>query len=56
MWFEVLTCECVEVWESLKLDSYSNESGYCIFRRWVLRLGKGVAHEVMLVEWGIFGP
>ena len=24
MWFEVLTCECVEMWESLRLDSYSN--------------------------------
>ena len=24
-WFEVLTYKCVEVWESLRLDSYSNE-------------------------------
>ena len=25
MWCEVLTYKCVEVWESLRLDPYSNE-------------------------------
>ena len=54
-WFEELTDECVEVWESLRLDSYSNErlfyvSEMSIEAQW------GGGHEVMLVDWGIFGP
>ena len=55
MWCEVLTYKCVEVWESLRLDSYSNErlfyvSEMSIEAQW------GGGHEVMLVGWGIFGP
>ena len=54
-WFEELTDECAEVWESLRLDSYSNErlfyvSEMSIEAQW------GGGHEVMLVGWGIFGP
>ena len=29
--------------------------GYCMFWKLVLRLRGGRGHEVMLVEWGIFG-
>ena len=50
---EVLTDECVEVWENLRLDPYSHEMLLHVLEvgvetRW------GMGHEVMLVGWGIF--
>ena len=35
---------------------YTQIRGYCTFWKWVLRLGGGRGHEVMLYGWGIFGP
>ena len=52
---EVHTDECVEVWENLMLNPYSNER-----LLYVLEMGVearwGRRHEVMLVGWDIFGP
>ena len=50
---EMLTDKCVEVWENLRLDPYSNERSLCVWK-WVLRLSGGGTHEVMLVRWGFF--
>ena len=50
---EMLTGKCVEVWENLRLDPYSNERSLCVWK-WVLRLSGWRTHEVMLVRWGLF--
>ena len=44
---EMLTDKCVEVWENLRLDPYSNERSLYVWK-WVLRLSGGGRHEVML--------
>ena len=49
----VLSDECVEVWENLRLDS-TQMRGYCTFWNWVLRPGGEGEHDVMLVGWDIF--
>ena len=52
---EVLTDKCVEVWENLMLNPYSNERLLYVLEMGVeARWGRG--HEVMLVGWDIFGP
>ena len=52
---EVLTDECVEVWENLRLDPCSNEMLLYVLKinveAWWVR-----GHEVMIVEWGFFCP
>ena len=50
---EMLTDKCVEVWENLRLDPYSNERSLYVWK-WLLRLSGGGRHEVMLVRWGFF--
>ena len=51
---EVLIDESVEVWEKLRLGTYSRE-GLVSASEMALRLGGVGGHEVMLVEWGILG-
>ena len=48
---EVLTDKCVEVWENLRLDPYSNEGLLSLSE---MRSGGGRGHEVMLVGWSIY--
>ena len=52
---EVLTDECVEVWENLRLDLYLNEGLLSVLEMGI-EAQRGRKLEGMLAGWGIFGP
>ena len=52
---EVLTDECVEVWENLRLDLYLNEGLLSVLEMGI-ETQRGRKLEGMLAGWGIFGP
>ena len=52
---ETFTDECVEVWENLRLNQYSNQGLLYVSEMGVeARCGRG--HEGMLVGWGFHSP